>query len=83
MAFELRDGQGTFFRNDKKPEGSQQPDYRGELMVGGTLHEIAGWVKEGQRGKWMSLSVKPKEARPAKGPNYDDSDRGDAGSIPF
>ena len=66
MAFELKEGQGSFFRNDKKPEGSKQPDYRGDLMLDGTLMEIAGWIKEGKNGKWMSLSVKPKEEREAK-----------------
>jgi hypothetical protein len=67
MAFELKEGQGTFFRNELKEEGSKQPDYRGELMFDGTLCEIAGWIKEGKKGKWMSLSVKPKEERIGKG----------------
>lgn len=67
MAFELKDGQGTLFRNNKKVDGSMQPDYRGELSMNGVLCEIAGWIKEGQKGKWMSLSVKPKEA-PAEQP---------------
>ena len=61
MAFELNEGQGTLFRNDKKPEGSKQPDYRGEAMMNGELHEVAGWIKDGKRGKWMSLQFKPKE----------------------
>lgn len=66
MAYELKDGQGTLFRNNKKPEGSKQPDARGELMIDGVLYEVAGWIKEGKSGKWTSLSVKPKEDRPAK-----------------
>jgi hypothetical protein len=63
MAYELNEGQGTLFRNDKKPEGSKQPDYRGEINVGGTVMEIAGWLKEGKNGKWMSLKVQPKQER--------------------
>lgn len=62
MAYELKDGSGTLFRNNKKQEGSKQPDCRGELMLGGTLYEIAGWIKEGKNGKWTSLSIKPKDA---------------------
>ncbi len=72
MAYELNEGQGTLFRNTKKEEGSKQPDYRGEVKLDGTLMEVAGWIKEGKNGKWVSLSIKPKEnrnaepARPAK-----------------
>lgn len=65
MAFELKEGQGTLFKNARKEEGSKQPDYRGELMMDGTLLEVAGWLKDGAKGKWMSLSVKPKEAQAA------------------
>jgi hypothetical protein len=35
-------------------------------MFDGTLCEIAGWIKEGKKGKWMSLSVKVKEDRVGK-----------------
>lgn len=67
MAYELKDGQGTLFKNDKDGN-DKRPDYRGELMLDGTLMEVAGWIKEGKRGKWVSLSVKPKEERPAAPP---------------
>lgn len=85
MAFELKDGQGTLHKNAKKEAGSQQPDYRGDLMVGGVLHEIAGWIKQGQRGPWMSLQFKPKEAReapPAK-PQPKSAPVDDGDDIPF
>ncbi len=59
MAFVLKDGQGTLHRNDKGGVETR-PDYRGELMLGGVLYEVAGWLKDGKAGKWMSLSVKPK-----------------------
>lgn len=69
MAFEIRPGQGTFHRNKQKDEGSSQPDYRGDLNIAGVMYELGGWLKDGKSGKWMSLSVKPKEQReqaPAK-----------------
>lgn len=65
MAYELNEGQGKLFRNDKKAEGSKQPDYRGEVKLNGALMEVAGWLKEGKRGKWMSLAVKAKDASAA------------------
>lgn len=60
MAFELKDGQGTLFKNDKDGVDSR-PDYRGELNIGGTMYKVAGWLKEGKKGKWMSLSAQEKE----------------------
>lgn len=38
------------FRNSKKPEGSKQPDYRGELDCDGVKKEVALWVRESQQG---------------------------------
>lgn len=59
MAFELREGQGTLFKNNK--DGNEKrPDYRGEINVDGTVYELAAWIKEGRKGKYMSLNAKPK-----------------------
>jgi len=52
---------GVLFRNDRKAEGSKQPDYRGEGNYGGTDFEIAGWLRDSARGtKFLSLSFQPK-----------------------
>jgi uncharacterized protein (DUF736 family) len=56
MAFELKDGQGTLFKNDKKGN-EKAPDYRGEAMIDGVMHKVAGWLKDGKNGKWMSLKL--------------------------
>jgi hypothetical protein len=65
MAYELREGQGTLFRNDKREKDSQ-PNARGEAMIGGVVYEISAWTKEGKKGKFQSLSIKPKEERREK-----------------
>ena len=66
MAYELKDGQGSLFKNDK--DGVEtRPDYRGELKINGTIYRVSGWLKEGQKGKWMSLSADEKGAYPVKG----------------
>jgi hypothetical protein len=60
MAYELKDGQGSLFKNDRK-ESENHPDYRGEINVDGQLYWLSAWIKEGKKGKFMSLSAKPKD----------------------
>lgn len=79
MAFELKDGSGTLFRNDKDGN-DKRPDYRGELkLLNGETIKLAGWIKEGAKGKFLSLSVdKPREQSDAAFPGS--RDEGVAGS---
>lgn len=75
--FQQRDNSGVLFKNDKG-DNQARPDYRGEIMVDGTLYELSAWIKEGQKGRFMSLSVKPKEERIGKnGLRRDAPRRGD------
>jgi hypothetical protein len=51
---------GALFKNDKKGV-ENRPDYTGKLDVEGTEYWVSAWVKDGKSGKFMSLSIKPKE----------------------
>lgn len=83
MAFEHKDFTGSLFKNDKRDKDTH-PHYKGTGKFNGQEIEIAAWLKDGANGKYMSLSIKPKQERtrsepgprPAPEPEFDDS-------IPF
>lgn len=59
MAYEKRDNSGTLSRNTKKVT-FQQPDHRGQAIIGGVEYWISAWVKEGEFGRFFSLAFQPK-----------------------
>ena len=56
---------GVLFKNDRKTSDNH-PDYQGTIDVDGTEFWLSAWIKEGKKGKFMSLSIKPKEDKPQK-----------------
>lgn len=55
---------GALFRNDKRTS-DRAPEYNGSINVNGVDYWISGWIKEGQKGKFFSLSVQPKDQQKA------------------
>jgi hypothetical protein len=58
---------GALWKNDRKTKDTQ-PGYTGSLNVDGVEYFLDAWVKEGQKGKFFSVSVKRKEQQPAAAP---------------
>jgi len=57
---------GALFKNDKK-ENDTHSDYNGTINVDGVEYWLNAWIKKSKAGKtYMSLSVKPKEAKKEK-----------------
>lgn len=93
MAYTPKAGSLSLFKNDRKEKDSH-PDYKGDgLDLNGNAVWVSAWIKEGKSGKFMSLSLQPKEQKPAApsptrplaptltqrpAPDFDDVD-----SIPF
>lgn len=76
---------GVLFKNDRKEQDSH-PDYKGTAQIDGTEYWLSAWIKEGQKGKFMSLSFKAKDGnavapsqQKAKARPAQDDDEG----IPF
>ena len=58
---------GAIFRNEDKQQDNH-PDYKGSLNVNGVDLWVSGWLKTSDKTgkKFLSLSVKPKDAAPVK-----------------
>lgn len=55
---------GTLGKNLRR-EKDTHPEYTGQIDINGVGYWLSAWVKEGQGGKFFSLSVKPKEQQQA------------------
>lgn len=78
-----RENSGSLSRNQKKDASHPQwPDYQGSIDVGGVGYWISGWIKDGKDGgKFLSLSVRPKEERVSAPASREPSPEAD--SMPF
>jgi hypothetical protein len=71
---------GVLFKNDRK-EKETHPEYKGSINVDGNEFWLSAWVKDGKMGKFMSLSIQPKDGgfsqKPAPAPAAKEED------VPF
>lgn len=76
---------GALFKNKEK-SSENHPDYKGSLNAAGVDYFFDAWLKTSKAGeKYMSVSVKPKQAKPvqpkSREPGEDDSPFDD--DLPF
>jgi hypothetical protein len=64
VTYQQKDGTGSLFKNDKG-DNPKRPDYRGSITVDGRQWELSAWIKEGQKGKYMSIKAQPPRERTA------------------
>lgn len=66
---------GVLFKNDK--DGNEKrPDYTGKINFNGEDMRLAAWVKEGRKGKFLSLRVSEMQEKAKPQEDLDDD-------IPF
>lgn len=53
---------GVLFKNDRK-KTPNQPDYTGSAEANHQEFWISAWVREGKKGKYLSLAFTPKESK--------------------
>ena len=63
-----RPNSGILFKNSRK-NTEKHPDYTGSANVEGVDYELAAWIKEGRKGKFMSLAIKPARSQEAESDN--------------
>jgi hypothetical protein len=81
MAYELKDGQGSLFKNEKRTTDNH-PHATGSALIGGVEYWVSAWTKEGKNGKFQSLAFKPKDKQESRKPDKQ-PDRVLPGAIPF
>lgn len=74
-------GFGQLFKNRYREEGDNKPLYKGTFTdPDGKEWEIAGWLKDGANGKFLSLKIQEKYVKPeSEAPPLGDIDD----DIPF
>jgi len=56
MAYQQKEGQGSLFKNEK--QNDRQPDFKGTIMIKGTLYNISAWNRTSQNGReYLSLQA--------------------------
>ena len=75
---------GVLFPNDKKGN-DKAPGYKGTVTIKGVEYEMAGWLNEGQSGKYMSLKVSEKMAKQPQHPVGQSANQNNSqfGGTPF
>ena len=78
MAFEIRDGEGSLWKNDNRRPDKQDSHAKGQCRIDGKLYFVNAWTNETKDGtKYQSLKFKPKDEQPQQrqSPSQNDMER--------
>lgn len=54
---------GVLFKNDKG-DNEKRPDYKGSAEIEGVHYWVSAWIRDGAKGKFMSMKYEKKEQQP-------------------
>jgi hypothetical protein len=85
--YQQKDGSGILFKNTKGTKDTS-PAYTGSITVKGVKYSLAAWIKEGKKGKFMSLAIKPwddtyQKQAPKPKPTFSEPPDFDDSEVPF
>jgi hypothetical protein len=69
-----------FFQDDK--DADNKPDWKGNITVRGEELELAGWIKQGKRGEFLTLKVSEKRRQDVSGAVPATTPRGNQQNAP-
>lgn len=72
---------GILFREHSK-KSDKHPDYTGSININGVDHWLSAWIKDGKKGKFMSLSIGA-EKQPKQDQHNEDNSNGYQEPDPF
>jgi len=55
---------GVLFKNDKG-DNEKRPDYKGSAEIEGVHYWVSAWIRDGAKGKFMSMKYEKKEQQAA------------------
>jgi len=69
-----REMTGVLFKNENR-KTDRAPEYTGECTINGKLLRIAAWIKDGRKGKFMSIQFsEPQQQQRSGGRDSRDED---------
>ena len=68
MKYEQKPNTGSLFKAEKKSD--KHPDLTGTIKLDDGEYYVSAWKKQGQKGDFLSLSLKKKEAKPESSNTY-------------
>jgi hypothetical protein len=71
--FQTKPNTGALFRDERKAN-EEDRDYSGAINISGTEYWLSGWIKQSKKTgkKYLSITVKPKEAAAQPKPDFND-----------
>ena len=58
---------GVLFKNDKG-DNEKRPDYKGSAEIEGVQYWVSAWIRDGAKGKFMSMKYERKEQQASPKP---------------